>query len=115
MVSDDTNPGVCTTGKRSSRPVHFTVKEWVGIATLMAMGVGALFFLIGTKIDPVARDLTHHVTVDDQRDTKQSNDIDTLENGLHRIELKQERLAPAHRVRDLPANLRAPLNPPTHP
>jgi hypothetical protein len=95
-----------------SRPVHFALKDWGILAALLGSLVTALGWYVGTRIQPVAQDLGHHVEVDDKRDAEQSDEIREIVKGLHKLDVKTERLAPQHRVDSLPPALRAPAEPP---
>jgi hypothetical protein len=103
--------------KPQSRPVHFGIKEWVGIASLLALGLGVLGYFVDNKIAPVETDLKHHAEVDMKRDTKSEKEIEKLQKkdeqlfrSLHRIELRQvgrRAPLPAH-IRDRPLPVELP-------
>jgi len=102
-LTEHTDPGMSAMRPPPSRPVHFTVKNWVGMASLFAMAVAALFWLLDTKVQPVATDLKHHITVDDKRhdrleaaDRRTIRKVEKLGEAMHRIELRQEATAPRH-------------------
>ena len=101
--------------KPQSRPVHLTLKDWSIIVGFAVLVIGFLSWFIRVSVNPVEVTIKHHAEIDDARDAKQDRAIESLDaadtelgKALHRIELKQERLAPRHRVDSLPAHLRTP-------
>lgn len=113
---DATDPGMTPMQPDDGRRrAYFSIREWAGFASLVAMAVAALFFLIRTEVRPVEKDLNHHVVTDDQRHDEHCREIEALEKAdqsqtkaLHRIELRQVRTAPRG---VLPASLRDPPPP----
>lgn len=119
MTSDDhTDPGIEVPEKQPSRQVHLSLKEWSIIVGFAVIGTTVLFYMIRGEIRPVATALAHHIEVDDKRDAETDEEIKALKaedketmKAMHRIELKQEALAPPHRLRNLDDDLRAPPMP----
>mgnify|MGYP006889595554 CR=1 FL=1 len=103
---EQTNPGMPAYDPNRSRPVHFGLKDYGVLVTILGALFAGLFFLIRTEVEPVAMGLAHHVEIDDRRHQEQREMNSKLEaeqreqsDALHRIEIRQVQSAPRH-VRD---------------
>ena len=121
VTTDHTDPGLPAVRHSPRRQVYFGLKDWGVLVGLVSVVVTAAMFVMGLmyygKLDGVAlrNDFDHHSTENAKIDSKQDAEImaldetdETVREALHRIELRQERLAPRHRVDMLPASLRTP-------
>lgn len=101
-------------------PVYFTPKTLsvlIGILAILWGAIAGIFALMFYARDDgmkLRQDFDHHAETVHQVHADQASEIKTLEQTdktlvetLHRIELRQEQLAPKHRVERLPRHLRA--------